>query len=100
MLLWRRPLQQPTRGRANRAVGSQSTDREALLALYWSSGGPRWKRNHGWADNDEDLSTWHGVTLDEKGRVSRLDLNRNQLDGEGEIEGEGNNHNMVGDVRV
>ena len=60
----------------------QRDDREALLALYWSTRGPRWKRNQGWADNADDLSSWHGVTLDEHGRVSRLDLNRNQLDGE------------------
>lgn len=72
-----------------RAVGSQSKDREALLALYWSSGGPRWKRNQGWVDNADDLSSWHGVTLDEQGRVSRLDLNRNQLDGERGREREG-----------
>lgn len=64
------------------AVGSPRQDREALQALYWSSGGPRWKRNQGWADNEEDMSSWHGVTLDKDGRVLRIDLNRNSLDGE------------------
>ncbi|CAN0330649.1 unnamed protein product, partial [Ectocarpus fasciculatus] len=62
------------------SAGSEQQDREALLALYWSSGGPRWTRNQGWADNDEDLGSWHGVTSKD-GRVVRLDLNRNGLVG-------------------
>ncbi|CAM9412417.1 unnamed protein product [Pylaiella littoralis] len=62
-------------------VGSATQDREALQALYWSSGGPRWKRKEGWADNEEDMGRWHGVTLDNDGRVLRLDLNKNSLDG-------------------
>lgn len=60
----------------------QRDDREALLALYWSSGGPNWKHNQGWADNDKDLSSWHGVTLDKHGKVLKLHLDRNQLEGE------------------
>ncbi|CAN0491073.1 unnamed protein product, partial [Ectocarpus sp. 8 AP-2014] len=56
-------------------------DREALLALYWSSGGPRWTRSQGWASNDADMGSWHGVTCKD-GRVVRLDLNRNGLVGE------------------
>ncbi|CAM9352984.1 unnamed protein product [Scytosiphon promiscuus] len=62
-------------------AGSPRRDREALQALYWSAGGPRWTRNQGWVDNDDDLNSWHGVTVDKHGRVLRLDLNRNNLDG-------------------
>ncbi|CBJ30567.1 Hypothetical leucine rich repeat protein [Ectocarpus siliculosus] len=61
-------------------AGSEQQDREALLALYWSSGGPRWTRNQGWASNDADMGSWHGVTC-KNGRVVRLDLNRNGLVG-------------------
>ncbi|CAB1103088.1 unnamed protein product [Ectocarpus sp. CCAP 1310/34] len=61
-------------------AGSEQQDREALLALYWSSGGPRWSRNQGWASNDADLGNWHGVMCKD-GRVVRLDLDRNGLVG-------------------
>lgn len=54
-----------------------------MLALYWSSGGPRWNNQTGWAENDPDLGVWHGVTVDGHGRVMRLDLNRNALEGDG-----------------
>lgn len=57
-------------------------DREALLALYWSSGGPRWKVNRGWAENSTNLGDWYGVSLDEAGRASKIDLKRNGLEGD------------------
>lgn len=63
------------------AGGSPALDREVLLALYWSSGGPRWKNKRGWEENDPHLGHWHGVTLDGHGRVMRLDLNNNSLEG-------------------
>lgn len=61
--------------------GFPCTDREALLALYWSSGGPRWTRQERWAENDPDLSNWHGVTSHSDGRVLELDLFDNGLKG-------------------
>eukprot|EP00904_Undaria_pinnatifida_P002046 jgi/Undpi1/11842/HiC_scaffold_4.g01541.m1 len=61
--------------------GSEEQDRETLLALYWSSGGPRWKHNSGWADNGAYLGDWYGVSLDDEGRVSKIDLTRNDLGG-------------------
>ncbi|CAN0462429.1 unnamed protein product, partial [Laminaria digitata] len=62
--------------------GSEKQDREALLALYWSSGGPRWKHNTGWATNGANLADWVGVSLDGDGRVSKIDLTRNGLEGD------------------
>lgn len=64
-------------------AGSPQRDREALMALYWSSGGPRWNNKAGWAENDPDLGAWHGVKVDGHGRVMKLDLNRNALEGDG-----------------
>lgn len=61
--------------------GSPSLDRECLLCLYWSTGGPRWTRQQGWAEGSRDLSKWYGVKVNELGRVVKLDLSRNNLDG-------------------
>lgn len=63
-------------------LGSREADREALLALYWSSGGPRWKKQQGWVEGAPDLSSWHGVGVNSFGRVIRLNLQKNDLDGE------------------
>ena len=56
------------------------TDREILEILYEATGGKYWTDNTNWL-SDEDLSEWHGVRTDEDGRVTRLELNRNELTG-------------------
>ncbi|CAM9828491.1 unnamed protein product [Hapterophycus canaliculatus] len=56
------------------------TDREALVALYNATGGPSWNRNRNWK-TDADLSQWHGIETDDQGRVVRLTLNSNNLQG-------------------
>ncbi|CAN0057169.1 unnamed protein product [Ectocarpus sp. 6 AP-2014] len=57
-----------------------SEDRAALVALFWSTGGTRWILNANWA-TDADLSKWHGVEVNQHGRVVELDLNNNNLRG-------------------
>ena len=56
-----------------------SSDREVLLALYRTTGGPQWERNRGW-NTDTDISTWYGVQVRD-GRVVGLRLFRNNLKG-------------------
>lgn len=56
-----------------------TSDREALLALYWASCGPQWRRNGGWNTN-ADIALWNGVQVQD-GRVVGLDLGRNNLQG-------------------
>ena len=60
--------------------GSAQSDREALIALYNSTGGSGWTNNDGW-DSTEPLDTWFGVTTDANGRVTELDLSGNNLRG-------------------
>ena len=60
--------------------GSVATDKAALEALYAATGGATWKDNTNWS-SAEPLSSWHGVSTDEDGRVTRLDLWDNGLDG-------------------
>ena len=58
--------------------GSAQSDREALIALYNSTGGSGWTNNEHW-DSTEPLDTWFGVTLLGNGRVLELSLPGNNL---------------------
>ena len=55
-------------------------DREALVALYHATNGPEWRRRAGWL-SDAPPGEWHGVTTDENGRVTGLNLHHNRLAG-------------------
>ncbi|CAM9447935.1 unnamed protein product [Ectocarpus sp. 12 AP-2014] len=56
------------------------TDREALIALFRSTGGAGWRRRGNWG-TDAELATWNGVEVNGHGRVVKLDLTRNNLQG-------------------
>ncbi|CAN0362368.1 unnamed protein product [Ectocarpus sp. 6 AP-2014] len=57
-----------------------STDREALIALFRSTGGAGWIRRDNW-DTDAVLGTWDGVKVNDQGRVVVLSLMQNNLQG-------------------
>ncbi|CAM9218603.1 unnamed protein product, partial [Ectocarpus sp. 12 AP-2014] len=57
-----------------------STDRAALLALFIATTGPSWKTSTAWGTS-APLGEWYGVTVDDDGRVSRLELRDNGLSG-------------------
>ena len=62
------------------AQTSTETDRDALVALYNATNGPRWSANEGWL-SDAPISTWTGVALfEDLGPL--LVLSQNQLSGE------------------
>ena len=48
-------------------------ERDVLAALYHSTGGPRWRNNQNWL-TDAPLESWHGVEIDDEGRVIGLKL--------------------------
>ena len=56
------------------------SDRAALVALYNATGGPNWTDNTNWL-SDKPLGEWHGVTTDDSGRVTEIDLLNNGLSG-------------------
>ena len=60
--------------------GSPATDRAALEALYDATGGPNWNDDTSWK-TAAPLGDWYGVTTDADGRVTGLDLRRNELSG-------------------
>ena len=60
---------------------SAATDREALEALYRATGGDSWDNNDNWMSTAVPVDEWYGVTIDNSGRVIRLDLRYNGLSG-------------------
>ena len=59
---------------------ARTSDGAALAALYHATNGQRWANNRNWL-SDKPLGQWHGVTTDNSGRVTELDLSKNQLTG-------------------
>ncbi|CAN0350723.1 unnamed protein product [Scytosiphon promiscuus] len=58
-----------------------STDRSALVALLRATGGTSaWLNSTNW-DTDAELSKWYGVEVDGDGRVVKLSLAANHLRG-------------------
>ena len=56
----------------------EASDRLALEVLYKSCGGAGWTRKGGWM-TEAGLGEWKGVTVDEEGRVTKLNLGFNNL---------------------
>ena len=63
-----------------RAQDGVATDRAALQALYDATNGAHWTDDANWSSG-EALASWHGVTTDGDGRVTRLELGANGLNG-------------------
>ena len=57
-----------------------SADRDTLVALYNATDGANWRINTNW-NTDADLSLWHGIQVDDQGRVVELKLNGINLRG-------------------
>jgi len=54
--------------------------RDALVALYRAADGDNWNNNENWL-SDAPLGEWYGVTTDDNGRVIKVSLSQNQLNG-------------------
>ena len=61
-----------------------ATDRVALMQLFEATGGTSWKNNTGWGTSGP-LGDWHGVTVDDAGRVIKLELAQNKLTGGSQV---------------
>ena len=68
-------------GRPITVTTDDNPDRAALVALYNATEGPNWTTNTNWNNPSAPLDQWRGVTIDGDGRVTVLDLGRNQLTG-------------------
>ena len=63
-------------------AGSPETDRAALVALYNATDGDNWTDNSNWLSADTPIGEWYGVTTDENGRVTVLNMHIKRLSGE------------------
>lgn len=61
-----------------------STDRDALNNLYEATGGAGWVTKTNWGSS-APLSQWHGVAVNDQGRVVKLVLDSNSLEGTREL---------------
>ena len=68
------------RGNGVAARPESSVDRAALVAFYNATGGSNWTDNTNWLSNGH-IDEWYGVTTDDSGRVTELNLEENQLSG-------------------
>ncbi len=58
-----------------------TSERDALMALYNSTGGPNWTRSHNWGTN-APLDQWHGVLVHPAtGHLIQISLRNNNLRG-------------------
>ncbi|MXW16242.1 MAG: hypothetical protein F4123_09380 [Gemmatimonadetes bacterium] len=55
-------------------------DRAGLMSLYHAAGGSEWLRSGNWL-SDAPLGEWDGVQVDERGRVTGLELSWNNMKG-------------------
>ena len=74
------PLPTPT-PRSDEDTGTSETDRAALVALYNATDGPDWYESQNWL-SDRPPGDWYGVRTSKDGRVTRLDLVNNNVNGE------------------
>ena len=61
-------------------IAVANPDRAALEAFYHATGGAGWANDDNWL-TDAPLGEWHGVNVDEAGRVAEIDMYRNRLQG-------------------
>ena len=67
------------------AITSVATDREALVALYHATDGPNWNASSDWGPQprnwltERPLDDWYGVTTNEAGRVTGIELSNISL---------------------
>uniref|UniRef100_UPI00404AACF8 T9SS type A sorting domain-containing protein n=1 Tax=Fulvivirga sp. TaxID=1931237 RepID=UPI00404AACF8 len=57
-----------------------SADLDALRAIYTALGGPNWTNRTNWTQND-DVTTWFGITTNQELRVTGINLPNNNLTG-------------------
>ncbi len=62
------------------AETNAASDRAALEAFYYATGGPAWNNSGYWLSS-APLQAWHGVWTNSDGRVTGIELKNNNLSG-------------------
>ena len=61
-------------------AASSASDRSVLVALYNATNGARWTNNLNWM-TDAPIGDWYGVSTNQNGEVTEIDLSGNELRG-------------------
>ena len=61
---------------------STDEEKESLEAIYNATNGQNWKSNDGWRDETVDHCQWYGISCDDRGHVTGIDLRDNNLAGQ------------------
>jgi len=61
---------------------SFSEEKESLEAIYNATNGQDWRSNDGWRDETVDHCQWYGISCDDEGHVTGIDLRDNNLVGQ------------------
>jgi Leucine-rich repeat (LRR) protein len=56
-------------------------EKEILKQFFVTTNGPNWLEKNGWESSSE-LKRWKGISLNQRGRVTKMSLRKNNLDGE------------------
>eukprot|EP00985_Skeletonema_marinoi_P021635 scaffold13377_cov117-Skeletonema_marinoi.AAC.6 len=57
-------------------------EKESLEAIYNATNGQNWRSNDGWRDETVDHCQWYGISCDDEGHVTGIDLRDNNLAGQ------------------
>ena len=60
------------------SVMGPSPDRETLIAIYNATDGPNWTKQDNWL-SEAPVGTWYGITTNDGGRVTKLELSENDM---------------------
>ena len=77
------PSPTPTpRSTPNISAGNAARDKEILEHFYWATGGDSWWTHYRFWLTNTDLAFWSGVRTNAQGRVQKLDMWNNMVDGQ------------------
>ena len=67
-----------------RDIWKSSTDenKKSLEAIFNATNGQYWRSNDGWMDETVDHCQWYGISCDDEGHVTGIDLRDNNLVGQ------------------
>jgi len=61
---------------------STDKEKESLEAIYNATNGQNWTNNNRWRDETVDHCQWYGISCDDEGHVTGIDLRDNNLAGQ------------------
>lgn len=71
----------PFGGGGNNGADDQTEAKALLMQLFNATDGDNWTHNENWG-TEEDISNWYGITVNNAGEITKIELSGNNLSGE------------------